>query len=407
MADTLQRTDSIEGSGFPLAFKVRQGTKRSGVIGASAAHDVFRVELRAMGGHQKECVVTEGASGSGYRLVCDEGASLKGTDLAPFPLGFMSAGFQADLENRFMAAAIAAGVRIDALATELLNGYEFNGSFFRGDGKGSADAPHIKFLVRSAGAPATVSALARAALDASPLVALVRGTPHNTFALYINGKRRAIAAPPPSPASDAPDPLKVWAGIPRPLPNANDPADLIIKLAAAPLPEPSAPQFGMSTDPSATIRRPIEIRGSSRWINGITESATWAGKPIGSRFGLKSDERTTEDQAPSGLALAASGIAFCFMTQLLRYTEVHKMKVRALRMVQYSPFELTGSAAKNSLRALAHPLDTHVFAHGDDTDERMEKLLVMAQNTCYLHALLHNPFEPVVAVTLNDVLIAG
>ena len=400
MADSIQRTDSIEGSGFPLGFKVAQGRGRPTVIGASTARDVFRVELRAMGGHQKECVVTEGESGSAYRLVCDEGAGLKGSDLAPFPLGFYSAGLQADLANRFMAQAAAQGVKIDGFATELVSGYEFNGSFFRGDGKGSAHAPRVKFRVQCRADSATVQAIANAALDASPLIALVRATPTNTFALYVNGKQQAIAAPAPSHAKDAIDPLKTWTRVPSPLAGAKDISAMVAKLVAAPALDPKAPTFASTAaDPNATIRRAIEILGVSRWIDGVTEAETWASKPLGSRFGIKSDERTNADQAPSGLAHAASGIAFCLMTQLLRYTEIHKMAVRAIRMVQYSPFEVVGAGA--SAKAIAHPLDTHVFLHGDDTDVRMEKLLVMAQNTCYLHALLHNPFEPVVEIELN------
>jgi uncharacterized OsmC-like protein len=401
MADTIQRADSIESSGFPLAFKVRQGGKRSLAIGAGPARDVFKVELRAMGGHQKECVVTEGEGGTAFRMVSDEGANLKGTDLAPFPLGFFSAGLQADIENRFMTLATARGVRIDALETELVNVYEFNGSFFRGDGKGSAEAPRIKLKVKSPASAADINALARGALDASPLVALVRAQPHNTFALYVNGRRRAIAAPPASRAVDAPDPYKVWTGVPRPLAGSTALADTIAKINAAPPPDPSAPQFGYSQDPSATIKRPIEILGVSKWSGGTTQSETWAGRPIGSRFGIKSDERADHDLAPCGLSIAMGGIAFCLTTQLLRYTEVHKMNVRAIRMVQYSPIELTGEAAAGTLKAIAHPLDTHVFVHGDDTDERMERLLVMAQNTCYLHALLHNTYEPVLSVEVN------
>lgn len=401
MADSIQRSDAIDSAGFPLAFKVKQGSKRTPVIGASAARDVFKTELRAMGGHQKECVVTEGEGGTAFRMVSDEGAALKGTDLAPFPLGFYSAGFQADVQNRFMALAAARGVAISGLETELVNIYEFNGSFFRGDGKGSAEAPRIKLKVKSGASAADIQALARGAIDASPLVALVRAQPHNTFALYVNGKRRAIAAPPASKAVDAPDPLKTWTGVPRPLAGSTALADGIVKINEAPPPDKNAPQFGFSQDPSATIKRAIEILGVSKWAGGITESETWAGRPVGSRFGLKSDERTDQDLAASGISIAMGGIAFCLTTQLLRYTEVHKMNVRAIRMVQYSPIELTGSAAAGNLKAIAHPLDTHVFVHGDDTDERMERLLVMAQNTCYLHALLHNPYEPMVQIELN------
>ena len=403
MADSIQRADAIDSAGFPLAFKVRQGGRRTPVVGGGTARDVFKVELRAMGGHQKECVVTEGEGGTAFRMVCDEGAMLKGTDLAPFPLGFFSAGFQADIENRFIAVAAARGAVIDALATELVSGYEFNGSFFRGDGKGSADAPEIKLKVRSSSGAAEIGAIARAAIDASPLAALVRARPQNTFALYVNGRRRAITAPLPSKAPDAADPLKVWTSAPRPLAGSTTLHDAIAKINDAPPPDPNAPQFGHSADPNATIKRPIQILGVSKWVGGTTESETWAGRPIGSRFGLKSDERVDHDLAPTGISLALGGIAFCLTTQLLRYIEAHKMNVRALRMVQLSPIELAGSAREP--RAIAHALDTHVFVHGDEPDERMEKLLTMAQNTCYLHALLHNPFEPVVRVELNGVAL--
>ena len=399
MADSIQRTDSIESSGFPLGFKVRQGTKRPGVLGLAPARDLFRVELRALGGHQKEAVVSEGATGSAYRSVCDEGAGLKGTDLAPFPLGFFSAGLQADFLNRFMALAAVNKLAVSAVTSELQNIYAFNGSFFRGDGRGSAEAPRIVLRLKADAPLSAVQVVARAALDASPIMAAVRAPLANTFALYVNGKRRALRAPAPSSAPDAPDPLKVWTGIPRPLVGSEQLEGMITKIRAAPPPDPAAPQLGMSADPNATIKRQIDIRGVSRWEAGTTAAETWAGAPLGSRFGLKSDERTDRDQGHSGVAVAAAGIAYCLMTQLLRYTEVHKMNIRAIRMVQDSPFELA-AVAGGAIRAVPHPFDTHVFLNGEDTDERMEKLLVMAQNTCYLHALLHGPYEPVLTVEL-------
>ena len=398
MAESIQRSDSIESSGLPLGFKVRQGKRRTGVVALAPGRDVFRVELRALGGHQKELVVTEGADGSAFRVVSDEGAGLKGTDLAPFPLGFFSAGLQADVENRFMAVAQANGLKVAGVTTELANFYEFNGSFFRGDGRGSAGAPRLKLRVDSGADHATITAIARAALDASPITAIVRSALQNTFALYVNGKRRTMATPRRSTAPDAPDPLKTWTGVPKPLAGADNLADMILKTAPAPA-AGALPSGWTPPDPAATIKRGIEIRGTSHWDAGTTRSETWAATPLGSRFGIASDERPDRDQAPSGMALAAGGIAFCLTTQLLRYAEVHKMNVRAIRVVQYSPFEL--SAAGGTVRAIAQPFDTHVFLHGDDTDERMEKLLVMAQNTCYLHALLDGPFEPLLEIEVG------
>ena len=111
------------------------------------------------------------------------------------------------------------------------------------------------------------------------------------------------------------------------------------------------------------------------------------------------------DQAPSSLGLGVLGIAFCLTTQFLRYADVHKMNLRALRIVQDTPFELVNEAG--SLKAVAHPLDTHIFLHGEESDERMEKLLVMAQNTCFLHGLLAHPRDPVVEVEVNGVALAA
>lgn len=392
MSGTIQRADSIDSSGFPLGFKVRQGKARSGVVGSAASQDLFRVELRAMGGHQKEAVVSEGATGSAFRAVSDEGLALKGTDLAPIPLGYMNAGMQADLQNRIMQLASARGVRIDALAMELLNAYLFVGSFFRGDGRGTAEAVRYRVKITSSAPAAELQALVRAALDASPLAAMCRAPLENTFAFYINGRRRPLQILPPSPGVDATDPLKSWKGVPAPLADTHDLPDMVAKLVNV------TPPVAAPVDPAATQRRGINVHGVSRWVDGIAESEVWGS---GSRFGLKSDERIDADHAPSGLAIAAMGIAFCLSTQFLRYADHHKMNLRALRIVQDSPFELTGSAGLGTLRALARPLDTHIFVHGEESDERMEKLLMMAQNTCYLHALLHAPLEPEVELEVN------
>ena len=48
----------------------------------------FRTAARALEGMQKEAVVTCANTGTAWRMLCDEGPWLNGTDLAPFPLGF-------------------------------------------------------------------------------------------------------------------------------------------------------------------------------------------------------------------------------------------------------------------------------------------------------------------------------
>jgi hypothetical protein len=86
---------TIDAYGDPLAFRLRQGRGRSPLLGTG--RDVIKVEARQLAGHQKEAVVTEGAKGNAWRLTSDEGKHLRGSDLAPFPLGFFNAGMQSDL----------------------------------------------------------------------------------------------------------------------------------------------------------------------------------------------------------------------------------------------------------------------------------------------------------------------
>lgn len=57
----MTQTESIESSGFPLAFTVRRGSVVPAVLAGQAGRDVFLAEARQLIGHQKECVVHEGA----------------------------------------------------------------------------------------------------------------------------------------------------------------------------------------------------------------------------------------------------------------------------------------------------------------------------------------------------------
>src|SRR5262245_40933601 len=96
----MEPTLTIDLHGDPLAFLVRRGSGAALEYGG-----VITVEARQMAGHQKEAVAAEGAEGNAWRLTSDEGLHLKGTDLAPFPLGFFNAGMQADLYGRIRTLA--------------------------------------------------------------------------------------------------------------------------------------------------------------------------------------------------------------------------------------------------------------------------------------------------------------
>ena len=95
----------------------------------------------------------EGADGTAWRLTSDEGKHLRGTDLAPFPLGFFNAGMQSDLYGRVRAVAATRNVALDHVEIRVANHYWLTGSFIHGTGEGHAEAPDIEFACRVAPRP--------------------------------------------------------------------------------------------------------------------------------------------------------------------------------------------------------------------------------------------------------------
>jgi hypothetical protein len=132
---------------------------------------------------------------------------------------------------------------------------------------------------------------------------------------------------------------------------------------------------------SATVTnkliRNVNGEGKPLGRDGMYEADTWLGMPGTSHFRLISDEGSGD--APSGLTRLSAGIAFCYMTQLSRYIESMKMKIRGVRLVQFSPY-VAGKTA------VAEPIDTHLFLDGEAPEETHLQLLTIAARTCYLHA---------------------
>jgi len=386
-------TDTIDMHGDPLAFKLRQGNRRPAPL-LAGGRDTIKVEARQMAGHQKEAVVTEGADGNAWRLTSDEGIHLRGTDLAPFPLGFFNAGMQSDLYGRIRTLAAARAIALDDVEIHAANHYWLTGSFIQGTGEGHAEAPNIDVRIQSSSSTEAIEALVAAAMDASPAIAFLR-TPlvSNTFALYINGRRRQVDGVANSPSADAGDPYRTYARAPRPL-DASTRGDLIEKTGRveAGTPEPAGPTV------TNKLIRNIIGEGKSLGRAGMYAVDTWLGMPGTSHFRLISDEAGT-DTAPCGLALFSAGIAFCYMTQLARYIENMKMNIRSVRLVQHNPY-MAGSASA------VEPIDTHLFLNGEAPDETHLQLLTIAARTCYLHAAAKTPTEPKLRIVHNGSEIA-
>lgn len=384
--------ESIASSGFPLGFKVRHGKTRSVAV-TGTGRDVFVTEARHFAAlHQKEAVVTEGTQGSAWRMASDEGLHIKGDNLAPFPLGFYNAGLQADLANRIRTLAKARGIALQQLKISCVTGYSMTGSFYKGDGMGDAEPARVQVAARGNINVSGLRALVDDAILASPAFAAMVEPLANTFALYVNGRRRAVTTMAASTAIDATDPLKTYTAPPPPLPGAV--SDLITKTGitrdgeitiAIPAAQPGAP-----------IVRQVEGHCDVDLASGATHSTVCLQLPGMSEFSFLSSEGAG-DSAPSGLALLSAGIVFCYMTQLSRYIDYLKLDIRQMRLVQYTPFACDGT------RGTAGAVDTHLFLHGGASDDVFETLMRIAANTCFLHATLRAALPPAVSVNVRNI----
>ena len=218
-----------------------------------------------MAGHQKEAMVTIGRDGSAWRLTSDEGKHLRGTDLAPFPLGFFNAGLQSDLYGRMWRLAAAGDIKLTSVAIRVINHYWLTGSFIHGTGEGHAEAPDIEVQIESDASGERVKALVYAAMDASPAIAFLRASlTASTFALYINGRRRKVEGVANSTSADAADPFLTYTTAPRPLdPTAR--RDLVEKTGQV---EPGATEPASTTVTNKLIRNVIGESGDFSALAG-------------------------------------------------------------------------------------------------------------------------------------------
>lgn len=364
----------------PLAFLVSPGsdTVADGPI-------TIRLEARMLSGHRKEAVVQEGEGGPAWRLESDEGLALKGTDLAPFPLGYFNAGIHGELHGRVARIAAAHGIDDPSIATFVRNPYGLRGSFARGDG--AADAGPSEITLRLDRATAAIPDLVGELVRTSPALAALSTPLTNTFALTVNGRRQPLDGLAPSPNTNVADPFLAWADAPRPAARHSG-LSLIRKTGTV--------VSGDVVPAAASIQGRIvrTVAGTARVLDmaGLSETVTVLEQPGSSHFALVADDRARGHAAPRGLSLLSAGVAFCLLTQLSRYVKTMRLDVRGLRLVQQMGFGAAGCGGAG--QAHPAPVDTHVFLNAGAGPEVAQNLLRMAAHTCFLHAALGAALPP-------------
>lgn len=381
-------TESLLQSVHPLGFRVRSASARSLLVTGQGS-DIFTVEARALAAQQKEMILSEGR-GSVWRLSADEGPAMKGHDSAPFPLGYLIAGVSSDLHNRIRAVARRCQLDLGEIGIGMSHVFGASGSFVHSTATASSESSEFHIDIEGRIDPGVAAQVVAEAMAASPAITFLH-TPmsSNTFALYINGRRRKLVNRAESDLADVSDPFLKYARPPQP----GEPAgrsDLIERTEIL--------ESGDASDVplSSAGKRLFKITGYGRAApDGVFTTETQIAKAGMRHFILRSDE-SESDAAPSGLGLLAAGIAACYLTQLHRYIEAQKLPVHGLRLVQHTPF--TAAAA-----ATVGAIDTHLFLNGDAPEEVHRSLLTIAADTCFMHAAAAGSVKPRVTVAANGV----
>lgn len=396
---------SIESSGLPLCYKVRDGSVPA--VSKSINDLTLCVYARALEGMQKEAVVASNF-GSAWRMVSDEGPYLNGTDLAPFPLAFFTAGTQFSFFAEILRHAKEFGIELREVKLQQDNYYSMEGSALKGTMIGDAMSPEIKLEINSDASEADIKKMVELAIQSCPAHALMRESIANVFSINFNGGNIPVARVNPSPHQSGGNPDSVMDKA-EPVNEEDYLPGIIKKLSSAEVVAGVAGGAGSSLQ--ATQKRTLHVRGNARVKSGsLLETDIHLLSPIGSNFYFIADCADAArggGQAPPPLAYVAAGVAFCYMTQIGRYAHITKQKLHSYAITQQNSFVIDGRNSGGTALAKALPADTQVFLEVDETPEVAQQAVWMGEQTCFLHAAMRAPRPSRVEVTLNGNTIRG
>lgn len=357
----------LEASGLPLFFPVFQAPGWLTPAQPGGEVTAVRVVARSLSLMQKEALVARSATGTLWRLASDEGPYLLGDDVAPPPLAFMSVGLcTASAE----AVCAHAGVPKERVRMSQHTRYTMKGSAAQGTLRGGALPVELHPDVDVP--PGEVAEAVRS----SPLYGLVRPGLASHFSLTHNGRTVDVRGVLPAGVPPPPDPRDAFQG----LQPAADPQAV----------ERDGPTPQTEEDTSSAGSSLAETQDRTLHLEAVcwgTPQGLWRVEhrmynPRGTIFRFACDPQGL--RAPDPLSYASVGIAFCFMTQLARYSRILRKGLRGLAVVQDTVFRAGGPA---------DPVVTHVYVDTGEDDSFAQELVAAGERTCFLHALCRTELD--------------
>jgi uncharacterized OsmC-like protein len=380
---------TLEEIGRPVIY----GVEKLETLGLAAAPNrhgqSIRTWIRSLEGIQKEGVTFSGLTGRAWRFASDEGAHLGGRDMAPNPLSFVGVGMAASFMTELLALASQRGITLGNPVLVVENFYYRDGSFPRGTMVSSAMSPEISLDCQSSASADETRQLIMDAVAAAPVNGLVRDEKISVFSLTHNGVQIdpiKVAAILGSALADPGDPiarLGPMAGGDRDQPLAEitlSEKDMARRVAANPEPAPVLDGSKVLLH----LRTICRVRG-----DGTYECLREQYKGCSSSWTFIVDDRPDVETAiaPDAVSYFAIGLAFCFMTQIGRYSHMAKLPVDAYRVVQDLHFTKGGASGGTEKGGTSDPVETHVYIDTGTDDDTAREVIRIAEATCFLHAL--------------------
>ncbi|NOX70328.1 MAG: OsmC family protein [Gammaproteobacteria bacterium] len=371
-------TTSTQSPGAPLAYQLSNTDGLPEAAQPTANGSTIRTYARALEGMQKEAIICCGRDKPVWRLICDEGHYLNGTDLAPPPLAFFSAGMASIFTSVIDDELSKSNFKHSNLIVEQDAYYAMDGSALRGTMKATADSVVLRISSASDITDKDMADRLSAAISRTVVESLMQTCLTDTFSINRNGAAMSTGDVHPSSAPDPGDPDWIFEHSGASAVQRNE-EDIIAKLKSAETVFHA--HHGVGAALKEQQRRTLLIRSQvTLREDGLQKIRVQIHRPVGSVFQFLVDESSSGGggRAPDGLSLVAAGIAFCYMTQLGRYIQIARKNVHHYSVVQDTHFDLASG--------ISFPVDTHVYLQSGEDESTCRKIVDMAEQTCFLHA---------------------
>jgi uncharacterized OsmC-like protein len=402
MANRLSTTG--ENTETPIVFPVAPNEALSiASRGLPEQRDYFgwRVLVRALSGLQKEALAFD-PDGRAWRLASDEGVQLGGEEEYPCPLEYLSMGAAFSLLVQMEKLAERHDININSLRVGIDNAYSVDGSVLQGTVLSTAAPAAYGVHLETDAAAKVVQQLVQSAMASSPAEAYLRQTLTNVFDLHMNGERGDL--PDVQQAEGSLEP-QMW----QPLaelavtPAVAGAADLVNREASMP------EGFCAETETLSAVQ--IEQHGeisvhaeahltADMAMEGLVQQC----KPLVTGFRCRSAFPRLagpRPAAPPPLAYLLTGMATCYITQLMRFAHLTKMPLKSAFIVQDNAFRRSGSAADWSRGIEAGPVGTHVFLETDGNEIQAQQAVAVAERMCFVHAIMRAALPSTVQIWRN------